>query len=138
MHPPRYFKFLVAGQLASLQYRMRAEWPGRWNALHQACVLQINQYMYIDKMINTSAFTYFSQIRVVNEETAYISPTNGEHCVPLLAREGAPDRCAVKGVASAADRCVLQVASQCQTASTRVLSCIRVHIQRLRCISNPF
>ena len=42
--------------------------------------LQINQFVYIDKMVNTSAFTYFSQIRVLNEETAYISPTNGEHC----------------------------------------------------------
>ena len=41
--------------------------------------MQINQYVYIDRMINTSAFTYFSQIRVVNEETAYISPTSGEH-----------------------------------------------------------
>ncbi|CAL5225804.1 g8581 [Coccomyxa viridis] len=41
------------------------------------CFTKINQYVYIDKMINTTAFTYFSQIRVVNEETAYISPTNG-------------------------------------------------------------
>lgn len=41
-------------------------------------LMQINQYAYIDKMVNTSAFTYFSQIRVVNEETAYISPTSGE------------------------------------------------------------
>ncbi len=44
----------------------------------RCAVVQINQYVYIDKMINTTAFTYFSQIRVVNEETAYISPTNGE------------------------------------------------------------
>lgn len=40
--------------------------------------LQINQYVYIDKKIDTSAFTYFSQIRVLNEESAYISTTNGE------------------------------------------------------------
>ena len=45
--------------------------------------MQINQFVYIDKMVNTSAFTYFSQIRVINEETAYISPTNGEHSAPF-------------------------------------------------------
>ena len=39
---------------------------------------QINHFVYIDKMVNTSAFTYFSQIRVLNEESAYISPTNGK------------------------------------------------------------
>lgn len=42
---------------------------------------QINQFVYIDKMVNTSAFTYFSQIRVLNEESAYISPTNGKAAV---------------------------------------------------------
>ncbi len=42
-------------------------------------LLQINQYVYVDKKIDTSAFTYFSQIRVLNEESAYISTTNGEH-----------------------------------------------------------
>ena len=41
-------------------------------------LLQINQYVYVDKKIDTSAFTYFSQIRVLNEESAYISTTNGE------------------------------------------------------------
>ena len=49
---------------------------------HPFHLVQINQYVYIDKMINTSAFTYFSQIRVLNEETAYISPTSGEPCGP--------------------------------------------------------
>jgi len=54
--------------------------------------LQINQFVYIDKMVNTSAFTYFSQIRVLNEETAYISPTNGVHCCLLcvLVTKGLP------------------------------------------------
>ena len=42
-------------------------------------LLQINHYVYVDKKIDTSAFTYFSQIRVLNEESAYISTTNGEH-----------------------------------------------------------
>ena len=45
----------------------------------QLLLLQINQYVYVDKKIDTSAFTYFSQIRVLNEESAYISTTNGEH-----------------------------------------------------------
>ena len=44
----------------------------------QLLLLQINQYVYVDKKIDTSAFTYFSQIRVLNEESAYISTTNGE------------------------------------------------------------
>ena len=46
--------------------------------------MQINQFVYVDKMVNTSAFTYFSQIRVINEETAYISPTNGGRCAASL------------------------------------------------------
>ena len=53
--------------------------------------LQINQYVYVDKKIDTSAFTYFSQIRVLNEESAYISTTNGERtalrassCMPCI------------------------------------------------------
>lgn len=40
--------------------------------------LQINQYIYVDKKLNTSGFSYFSQVRFVSQETGYISNTNGE------------------------------------------------------------
>ena len=39
--------------------------------------MQVNQLMYVDKAVNLSAFTYFSQIRIVNEEDGYLAPTNG-------------------------------------------------------------
>ncbi|CAL8471830.1 g11372 [Coccomyxa elongata] len=41
------------------------------------CFTQINEFVYINKSIDLSAFTYFSQVRYLNEETAYIAPTNG-------------------------------------------------------------
>ena len=53
-------------------------------AIKGKLLLQINQYVYVDKKIDTSAFTYFSQIRVLNEESAYISTTNGERTAAKL------------------------------------------------------
>ena len=38
--------------------------------------LQIHQYIYVDKKLNTSGFSYFSQVRFVSQETGYISNTN--------------------------------------------------------------
>ncbi|CAK0779632.1 hypothetical protein CVIRNUC_004824 [Coccomyxa viridis] len=40
------------------------------------CFSRINQYIYVDKKLNTSGFSYFSQVRFVSQETGYISNTN--------------------------------------------------------------
>ena len=61
----------------------------RCRAIGDTQSLQVNKLMYVDKAVNLSAFTYFSQIRIVNEEDGYLAHTHGVSHILDLSKEAA-------------------------------------------------
>lgn len=86
-----FVKCLVRFTLPRVRYRM---WKHACMMVDCVCP-QINEFVYINKSIDLSAFTYFSQVRYLNEETAYIAPANGMALHLNLSTSSTVDTCTI-------------------------------------------